>query len=299
MPTQNSKLKTQNSSKIWTPVELIRWTAGYLEEKGLGEPRLTAELLLADVLGLRRLDLYLQFDRPLVPEELAGFKAALKRRVQGEPLQYIAGSVHFRELRLQVDRRVLIPRPETELLVGEVLAWSKGRTALDVVDIGTGSGAIALSLRHEGEFGRIVATDVSGDALDVARANLRAAGVDGAGVEFREGAAYAPIKGERFDIIVSNPPYIAESDRASLPPEVVEWEPGAALFAGPDGLDVIRQLVAGAPDQLNPGGMLALEIGADQAEAVAELVRGTATFLEPRVRTDLAGRERMVLAELR
>jgi release factor glutamine methyltransferase len=282
---------------VWTILGLLRWTAEYLEKKGMGEPRLNAELLLADTLGLKRLDLYLQFDRPLKPEELASFKARLLRRARREPLQYIAGYTDFRELRLRVDRRALIPRPETEVLVGEVLAWAAPRGPLRALDVGVGSGAIALSLAREGAFETVVATDVSEDALALAAENHRRS-VPEASVDFRLGAGYEPVRGERFDVVVSNPPYVAETERASLDEEVREWEPEVALFGGPDGLDVVRALVAGAPDHLRPGGLLALEIGAAQAPAVEELLRETARFDEVRVRTDLAGRERIVLAEL-
>jgi release factor glutamine methyltransferase len=282
---------------VWTILELLRWTAEYLEKKGMGEPRLNAEHLLADTLGLKRLDLYLQFDRPLKPEELASFKARLLRRARREPLQYIEGYTDFRELRLRVDRRALIPRPETEVLVGEVLAWAATRGPLRALDVGVGSGAIALSLAREGAFETVVATDVSGDALALAAENHRGA-IPDAPVDFRLGAGYEPVQGERFDVIVSNPPYVAEAECASLEPEVREWEPEVALFGGRDGLDVVRALVAGAPDHLRPGGLLALEIGASQAAAVGTLLRSTARFGEVRVRTDLAGRERIVLAEL-
>lgn len=216
--------------------------------------------------------------------------------MRGEPLQYIAGSTVFRELDLIVDRRVLIPRPETELLVGEVLARAGGREGLDVLDLGTGSGAIALALRQEGRFGRIVGTDASEDALEVARLN-RARNLPDAEVEFRPGSVFAPVAGETFDIIVSNPPYIGERERGELPREVVGWEPGAALFAGPDGLAVLREVIAGAPDHLRSGGLLALEIGAAQACAVGDLIRATGAYGEPVVRRDLTGRDRMVLAE--
>lgn len=277
---------------------MVRWTTEYLSGKGLPEARLDAELLLSGSLGLKRLDLYLQHDRPLRPEELAEFRARLLRRARHEPLQYIAGTADFRSLRLRVDRRVLIPRPETEVLVGAVLAWCAGRPALSAVDVGTGSGAIALSLATEGAFSRVVATDVSPDALEVARENHLTA-APGAPVEFRLGSILHPVEGETFDIVVSNPPYVGEVERDSLAAEVREWEPKSALFAGPTGLDVISQLVRQAPGHLRPGGLLALEIGAGQAAEVAALVRGAGEFAEPTVRPDLAGRDRIVLAERR
>lgn len=284
-------------TKVWTVLEMVRWTTDYLSKRGFDEARLNAELLLSGVLGLKRLDLYLQFDRPLQPEELSEFKARLLRRTRHEPLQYIAGHTEFRRLRLRVDRRVLIPRPETEVLVGEVLAWARGRASLHAVDIGTGSGAIALSLAGEGPFERVVAVDVSADALELARENHRASAPD-LPVEFRQGSVYAPLAGQRFDVVISNPPYVGEQEREQLDPEVREWEPSVALFSGPEGLDLIRELVRDAPGYLRPGGLLALEIGAAQAETVTQLIRATARFSEPVVRPDLAGRDRIILAEL-
>jgi release factor glutamine methyltransferase len=284
------------SGKVWTVMEMVRWTEAYLRERGFENPRLNAELLLAGTLRLKRLDLYLQFDRPLAPEELAEFKARLKRRAKREPLQYIEGEAAFRDLVLRVDRRVLIPRSETEVLVDTVLGWARGREGLHALDVGTGSGAIALSLATEGPFARVVATDVSAGALEVARAN-HAAVAASAPVEFYPGPVYEPVRGQRFDVVVSNPPYIGETERGTLDAEVRDWEPEAALFAGEAGLDVIRDLVAGAPEVLRPGGLLALEIGWRQAEEVSELIRTVGGFAEPTVRRDLEGRDRIVTAE--
>lgn len=285
-------------ARVWTVLEMVRWTAEYLAGRGFEEARLDAELLLSESLGLKRLDLYLQFDRPLQPEELAEFKSRLLRRVRHEPLQYIAGHADFRGLRLSVDRRVLIPRPETEVLVDEVLRWARGRSALRGADIGTGSGAIALSLAAEGPFEQVVAVDVSTDALEVARENHRAVAPP-CPVEFRLGSGYAALAGERFDVVISNPPYVGEGEREELDPQVRDWEPALALFSGPEGLEFIRELVREAPSHLRPGGLLALEIGAGQAEAVSRLVRASGHFREPAVRKDLAGRDRVVLAEVR
>lgn len=282
-------------TKRWTVVEMVRWTAEYLGGKGFHNARLNAELLLAGMLGLKRLDLYLQHDRPLSPEELAEFKARLRRRARREPLQYIDGTAAFRNLVLRVDARVLIPRPETERLVQEVLDWAAGREGLAALDVGTGSGAIALALATEGPFARVVATDVRDDTLAAARQN-HAFAAPGTPVEFRAGDLFAPVHGDAFDVIVSNPPYIGDEERPSLDTEVVDWEPGTALFAGVGGLDVIRRLVAEAPGHLRPGGLLALEIGAAQGPAVSKLIEETGAFGEARVRPDMAGRDRFVLA---
>ncbi|MEX2467592.1 MAG: peptide chain release factor N(5)-glutamine methyltransferase [Gemmatimonadota bacterium] len=283
----------------WTVLRLILWSAEYLDGKGVERARLDGEHILAHALGLKRLDLYLQYDRPLTPDELDSFRPLLKRRAAREPLQYILGSQPFRELDLEVDRRVLIPRPETEILVGEVLAWARARGdgPFDVLDIGTGSGAIALSLALEGPFfRRIVATDVAPEALEVATCNRAAANLEDR-VEFREGADYTALEpDERFDLIVSNPPYVPEPERVDLEPEVVDWEPGTALFAGADGLDVTRRLVAGAPARLRSGGMLALEVGAGQTGAVEGLLEGMGGWEGITVKADLTGRERIVMA---
>jgi release factor glutamine methyltransferase len=284
--------------EIWTVLRLILWSAEYLGGKGVERARLDGEHILAHALGLGRLDLYLQYDRPLTPEELDSLRPLLKRRAAREPLQYILGSQPFRELDLEVDRRVLIPRPETEVLVGEVLAWARAREdgPLDVLDIGTGSGAIALSLALEGSFRKVVGTDLMAEALEVATRNRTAAGLEDR-VELRQGADYTALAGdERFDIVVSNPPYVAEPERGTLEPEVADWEPGTALFAGIDGLDVVRRIVAGAPAMLRDGGLLALEVGAGQTGAVAGLLEGMGGWEGITVRADLTGRGRIVMA---
>jgi release factor glutamine methyltransferase len=279
-------------------LELTRKAAAVLAERGFANARLEAELLLAGVLGIRRLDLYLQHERPVEGEELERYRAWVRRRLKHEPLQYIVGTAAFRKLELHVDPRVLIPRPETEVLVGEVLTWATARgTWGAALDVGTGSGAIALSLAYEGSFARVVATDVTQDALDVARENAQRAGVSDV-VEFRRGACFEPLlEGERFAAVVANPPYVADGERAQLAPEVREHEPATALFAGPDGLSVIAALITGAPRWLEPGGLLALEIGDGQAASVLERVRATGAYAHARVVADLTGRMRVLLAE--
>lgn len=283
----------------WTVLNLVLWSAEYLQGKGVDRARLDGEHLLAHALGLKRLDLYLQYDRPLTPGELDAFRPLLKRRARREPLQYILGHQPFRELDLEVDSRVLIPRPETEVLVGEVLGWVGAREdagTLDALDVGTGSGAIALSLALEGGFRRVVGTDPASEALDVAGRNRAVAGFDER-VELRVGAGYEGLEpGERFDVIVSNPPYVARSERADLEPEVLDWEPATALFAGEDGLDVVRSILVGAPDRLRSGGLLALEVGAGQAAAVRRILEAAAEWKDIEVRVDLTGRERIVMA---
>ena len=283
----------------WTILRMILWSAEYLTEKGVEAGRLDAEWLLSTALGVDRLQLYLQYDRPLSPEEREAFKPLLRRRASREPLQYIIGRAAFRQLELKTDPRVLIPRPETEVLVQEVLDWASaaGKSLGRVWEMGTGTGAVALSLAVEGACTTIVATDSSPDALSVAADNAERYDVSGL-VEFREGSLFEPLEeGEEFDVIVSNPPYIAEGEKGELQPEVRDWEPPEALVAGEDGLDVIRQLVAGAPEHLLAGGFLALECGLGQAERIATDLNGTGAFAAVRIRPDLTGRPRFVIAE--
>ena len=293
---RDSEVGVANTGESWTILRMILWSAEYLKNKGVETGRLDAEWLLAAALGVDRLQLYLKYDRPLRSEEREAFKPLLRRRAGREPLQYIIGRTGFRELELKTDPRVLIPRPETELLVQEVLDWASAG-AESVWDMGTGAGAVALSLAVEGTWTRVVATDVSPEALSVAADNAERYDLGGH-VEFREGSLFEPLEeGERFDVIVSNPPYIAESEKGELQPEVRDWEPPEALFAGEDGLDVIRQLVAGAPKHLLSGGLLALECGLGQAEGIAADVQATGAFGAVRIRADLTGRPRFVTAE--
>ena len=256
-----------------------------------------ALFLLAGVLDVTPGSLALQQNRPLREEELAEYEARLDRRLAGEPLQYIEGRASFRELWLRVDRSVLIPRPETEQLVECVLDWCRGREALKGLDLGTGSGAIALSLAREGPFQQVVAVDISAAALKVAGINVREAG-QGAVVDLRLASLFDALDpAERFHVIVSNPPYVAEAEAVTLPDEVREWEPEVALYAGPTGLEVIERIVAGASRYLERGGLLALEVAPGVAEAVLASVRRAGHYGRERVQRDLSGFERIVLAE--
>ncbi len=287
------------AGESWTILRMILWSAKYLTEKGVEAGRLDAEWLLSAALGVDRLQLYMQYDRPLSTEEREAFKPLLRRRASREPLQYIIGRTGFRQLELKTDPRVLIPRPETEVLVQEVLDWASSRAESVgwVWDMGTGTGAVALSLAADGAWAGVVATDVSPEALTVAADNAERYAPSGL-VGFREGSLFEPLEqGEAFDVIVSNPPYIADGDKGELQPEVRDWEPPEALFAGEDGLDVIRQLVTGAPERLLEGGLLALECGLGQAQRVAADVHATGAFAAVRIRNDLTGRPRFVMAE--
>ena len=280
-----------------TALSLAQKAGAHLAAKGIEQARLEAELLLAAVLGISRLDLYLQFDRPVDERQLEQFRQHVRRRLKREPLQYILGRTTFRKLELSVDSRVLIPRPETEGLVDHVLRWLKSQEQPQtILDLGTGSGAIALSVVKESDAAA-VATDVSDDALAVARSNAVTLGLDQR-IDFRAGDLWRPLSaGEIFDAVVSNPPYVADAEGATLQPEVRDWEPARALYAGARGLDLIEAIVAGAPERIRAGGLLALEIGADQASAVRALLEQDTRYLNVQIHKDLAGRERVVLAE--
>jgi release factor glutamine methyltransferase len=251
---------------------------------GCDTPRLDAELLLAHVLGVGRAALIVDPERGLEPDEARAFMDFAARRREREPVAYILGSKGFRTIELAVDARVLVPRPETEHVVEAALDLPAGAR---VVDVGTGSGAIALALKAERPDIKVIATELSPGALAVARANAQRLGLD---VEMLEGDLLEPVAGP-LDAVLSNPPYVADRDRLTLPADVARHEPAEALFAGPDGLDVIRRLIPAAV--ASGARRLVLEVGAGQAGAVGELVG--AAFAEVETLRDLAGIERVVV----
>ena len=225
---------------------------------------------------------------------------AAHRRATGMPIQYAAGRAAFRHLTLDVDARVLIPRPETEQLVEYLLQQTRGERGGIAVDVGTGSGAIALSLASEGRFERVIGTDVSLDALDVARANAATyAHRCCASVDLRHGSLLGPVSETRIAAIVSNPPYIAFSEASDLPASVRDWEPSVALFAADDGMAVTAELIRDAAPLLAPSGLLALEVDVRRATLVAELAESHGAYVDVRVLLDLTGRERFVVARRR
>lgn len=297
--------------------EVIEGLAAELEAGGIEGARGEAERMLSHALGLSRTELLLHSDAGIGPDEAGRIAAISRRRLSGVPLQHIEGSVAFRELELVCDGRALVPRPETEQLVQRVADWTQraesaagvrrvrredpdAEPAIDIaLDIGTGSGAIALSLVHEGIARRVVALDVSQDALEQAKCNATRAGL-GNRVEFRKVQSSpwdAVGPGETFDLIVSNPPYVTDSEVRALPAEVREHDPREALAAGPDGLDIIRQIVAEAHSHVRSGGALFLEIGESQGERVRQLLEDSASWKTVHVARDLAGRERFVVAQ--
>lgn len=286
------------------------------DDVGVDDPRLEAERLVCHVTGTERAELARTEDEPLTPEEAGRLAGAVRRRLRGEPLQHIEGTVEFRELVLLADRRALIPRPETEQLVGRVKRWAEARRGgevrsvsrtggreepllRDALDVGTGSGAIALSLVVEGIARRAVGLDVSSRALLQAAANRAGAELTDEEVEFR--VAARPVwnavgREERFDVVVSNPPYLTDEELEELPAQIAEYEPREALAGGEDGLDVIREIAEKAGAYLRPGGALFLEIGAHQGEAVRGLLEEHG-WGEVEVERDWSGRDRFVRAE--
>jgi release factor glutamine methyltransferase len=278
----------------WTVLDVLKWTASRFTERGLATPRLDAELLVGHALALPRIQLYVQSDRPLQADELAAIRELIKRRQAGESVAYLVGRKEFWKLEFAVDARVLVPRPDTETLIEVVqdllAARPEDAPAARIADVGTGSGAIAVTLAKLRPDAALFAVDVSEDALAVARANAER---HGAAITFLTGdldvplAAHAP-----FTLIAANLPYIPTAELAGLPPEV-RVEPSLALDGGPDGLALVRRLVAAAPALLATGGALVLEIGAGQADATATLL-GEAGFVEVQKKRDLAGIDRVV-----
>ena len=282
-----------NASGEWTVLALLRWTTDFFAKRGIDNARLDAECLLAEALACDRVTLYVDFEKPVTAVERERFRELVRRRASERvPVSQLLGRREFWSLDFAVTPDVLTPRPETEVLV----AWAADRLAearpgARLLDLGTGSGCIALAVASERPGIEVVATDVSGAALAVARRNAAALGLEER-VELREGPFFEPVKGESFDCIVSNPPYIARGDADGLPPELGH-EPEQALFGGEDGLEVIRTLLAQAREHLVPGGRIGVEIDPRQEAAVCELFEGSGLSSLQSLR-DLSDRPRVV-----
>jgi release factor glutamine methyltransferase len=279
------------TTEPWTIRRVLGWTTQHFEKQSVDAPRLTAELLLAHTLKVERVKLYMELDRPLVPQELGSYRGLVTRRLGGEPTQYLLGHKDFYNRRFTVDARVLIPRPETELLVAEVLKLLPAEAPSRVLDLCTGSGCIAITIAAQLPATSVWAVDVSAAACDVARANAQTHLVDGR-VTVMQGDLFASLPADaRFELIVSNPPYIASAAIPKLQREVLK-EPTLALDGGDAGLTLISRIVDEALARLRPGGTLAMEIGDEQGKAVAALLT-RAGYHEVRVEKDLARLDRL------
>ena len=280
-------------SDIWTIGSILKWTGQYFSEKGVENPRLDAEVLLSHILGRDRLYLYTHFEQPLEQTELAAFRECVRKRAARLPVAYITGHKEFMGLTFRVGPAVLVPRPDTEILVEAAMKRLQGLTAPAILDLGTGSGAIIVSLLSNLPAASGTAVDISGPALAIAGQNAGLHAVAGR-LRLLEGDLFGPVQGLQFDAVISNPPYIPAGDIADLAAEVRQ-EPRGALDGGQDGLDFYRRILAEVPGFLKPGGFVALEVGIGQAQAVAALAQSAELGLAEICR-DLGGIERVVVA---
>jgi len=274
----------------WTIHTLLDWTARFFNAKGISAPRLEAEILLAQALRQDRVYLYVNYYQPVNNTERSLYKDYVARRARGEPAAYIVGYKEFMSLRFKVNAQVLIPRPETELLVETAMDIGKTTNINRICDIGTGSGAVAVSLSYYCPQTQVFAGDISADALTVANENAKAHGVQ---VDFRQGDLLAPFLTEApFNMIIANLPYISDEIYGELIPEIREYEPKLALIAGGDGLDIYRRLIPDAFHKLEPDGFFLFEIGHEQRTGALELMQD---FAEVRVLKDYAGLDRVII----
>jgi release factor glutamine methyltransferase len=285
----------------WTIQKLLNWVAEYLRREGIDSPRLSAELLLSHVLAKKRIELYTQFDRTVAEDQLARLRDLVKRAGQHEPVAYLVGKTEFYSLELNVSPHCMIPRPETELLVERAIEFLQVRSGPQIVcDLCTGSGCIAIAIAKNCPAARIMATDISTDALKVAAQNIQKHQLDER-VELLCGDLFEPLTarlaGDRLDLIVCNPPYVSAADYEALDRTVKHYEPKLALFAGADGLDICRRVIQEAHAFLKPGGALMLEIGFSQGRAIKELLEQTGTFTEIRIEKDFQNNDRIAIVK--
>ncbi len=285
---------------ILTVREALQEAVAFLSRAGVESARIDAEVLLGNTLAGSREEMYLNFDKPLTVNERKLFKQLLQRRAKREPVAYITGKREFWSLDFFVSPDVLVPRPETELLIEialELAGELNGKVPLRILDLGTGSAAIAVSLARELGDAEIWVTDISSGALSIARANAARHGVEER-IRFLQGDIFEPARDHRdfFDMVVSNPPYVRRGEIQDLPPEVRDWEPRQALDGGEDGMDFIRQIVQRGHLYLVGGGFVALEIGADLGGEVAQLFASAGCYCKASVHRDLAGRDRVIVA---
>ena len=278
---------------VWSVKRVLAWAAEDLKRRGNEGGRLDVELLLGRVIGLDRIGLIMQSERPLAAGELSAFRELFKRRRAGEPVAYLLGEREFYGISLRVDARVLIPRPDSERLVEVALTRTRERSMRgDALDLCTGSGCVAIAFARQRPTWNVTASDISADALALAQTNAHRTGAV-RNLRLVEGALFAPIAEQRFDLITANPPYIATAELATLPVDVRDFEPRLALDGGADGLDLVREIAAQGPRHLTPGGVLAMEIGADQG-AAALAILASCGYCDVELARDLGGRDRVV-----
>ena len=282
----------------WTILKLLHWTTDYFQKNKVAEPRASAEVLLAHLLSRDRLYLYLNYDRPMEAEELATFRTFVRRRLAGEPNQYITGTQEFWSLPFRVNPDVLIPRPETEVLLETVLEFlGSPETEIHLLDLGTGSGAIAVALAREFDQIKIVATDSSKAAVKLARENALLNQIDSK-IHFVCADMFSAFSSVswKFAVVATNPPYVSQAEFSELPREIRDYEPRYALDGGPDGLVAIKHIIKEAPAVLSQGGALIMEIGAHQSESVSGLVKASQHYENYRIIKDYSGLDRVLLA---
>ncbi len=286
----------------WTVRRLLEWTTGFFTRKQVDSPRLSAERLLAHVLMYPRIRLYTDYDRPLNDTELTTFRSLVQRAAEQEPIEYLSGTAHFFNLEFEVNRDVLIPRPDTETLVENVLQLARHTAGMEsprVLDLCTGSGCIAAAIGHHLKNAVVIATELSEKAVAVARRNIERLGLAGR-VTVEQGDLFEPlvnsVDGQPFQLIVGNPPYIATAQVDALDRSVKDYEPRLALDGGPDGLLLHRRILAGAGDRLVSGGRVYLEIAFDQGGLAKEVAGGFGDFEEVRVLKDHGGNDRVLTA---
>lgn len=285
------------SPEVWTVARILDWTTRYLKQHGSETPRLDTEILLAHTRKCARIQLYTNFDSPLTEEERAQMRDLVKRRAQSEPVAYLVGHREFFGLDFRVTKDVLIPRPDTETLVVELLERAKAIASPRILELCTGSGCIVVSAAVNLPTASLVATDISPAALLIAGENAEKHQVADR-IEFREGDLFAAVpSGTQFDLIVSNPPYVPEGEIAALDADVRDHEPMLALRAGADGMKYLNVIVGQAANCLVAGGWLLLETGIEQAPLTADALNGRAEFTDVRIVKDLGGRPRVVLAK--
>ncbi len=290
--------------KRWTIKELLAVAADYLAKKGIESPRLAAEVLLAHVLGIERIGLYLDFDRPLMADEVSQFRQLIKRRVAREPLQYITGRQEFWSLDFEVGPQVLIPRPETELLVECAIKQCKDLGGGDmqeihVLDLCTGCGVVAICIAKEVPFAKLWASDICPNAISVAKINAQRHGIANR-IQFLEGDLFDPLKDQdiHFHIIVSNPPYVAQEDYDKLPPEIKNYEPRLSLDGGPGGMAVIERILREAPEFLTPTGVVMIEMDPSQIHRAVDVAGSLSGFEAVDVVRDYSGSERVIIVRM-